>query len=85
MSFVAQNFQYPEKARKKKIEGKVYVSFVIDTKGRVNKVKLERGTHKDLDNEALRIIKLLPNMIPAQQRGKPVNMRYTFPFNFRLK
>ena len=85
MQVVVDNFKYPKKARKKKLEGRVYVSFVISRTGDIKDVHVIKGKYKLLNDEAVRIIKLIPKMKPAYQRGKAVNMAYTVPLNFKLQ
>ncbi|HHC80557.1 MAG TPA: energy transducer TonB [Flavobacteriia bacterium] len=63
---------------------KVYVLFKIDYKGNVVDVRA-RGPHKRLEKEAIRVVNLLPKMIPAKQRGKPVNIKYTLPITLDVQ
>ncbi|MEM5564313.1 energy transducer TonB [Psychroserpens sp. AS72] len=81
---VRKNFNYPEEALELGRYGKVFVLFVIDNTGHVAKIK-SRGPDKLLEEEAERIIGLLPQMIPGKQRGRPVNVPYSIPINFVLK
>ena len=81
---VVAETKYPNKARKKGLEGKVFVEFVIDTDGAVVDVAILRGVHPLLDNEAIRVVQSFPDFIPGQQRGKPVKVRYRLPMNFAL-
>ena len=81
---VVAETKYPNKARKKGLEGKVFVEFVIDTDGAVVEVAILRGVHPLLDNEAIRVVQSFPDFIPGQQRGKPVKVRYRLPMNFAL-
>jgi protein TonB len=67
------------------IQGKVWVSFVIDKDGKVTNVKVDRGVDKLLDEEALRVVRMLPKMAPAKVGGRPVKMSYTLPINARLQ
>ncbi|MFH6769898.1 energy transducer TonB [Gaetbulibacter aquiaggeris] len=80
---VAKNFKYPEPALDLGIQGKVFIIFVIDQDGFVSSIR-SRGPDKILEQEAERIIKLLPKMIPGKQRGKPVKVPYSVPIVFRL-
>lgn len=83
--FIAKNVIYPEDAKAKKQQGKVYVKFVIDTEGNVRDVELARGTGiESIDNEAIRVVKLLPKWEPGMQRGEAVNVSYTVPIAFEL-
>jgi protein TonB len=84
-TLIARNVRYPEVARHKVIEGRVWIAFVIDQKGYADEVWVERSVDPLLDQEALRVIKMLPRMTPATVDGKPVNLRYSIPINFRLK
>jgi len=63
---------------------KVYVLFKIDYKGNVVNVRA-RGPHKRLEKEAIRVVQLLPKMIPAKQRGKSVNIKYTLPITLEVR
>ena len=85
MKTVQKNFTYPEMARQMGLSDKVWVSFVIEKNGKISNVKVARGQYDDLNDEAMRLIKLLPKMTPAKQRGKPVRMSYTVPINFKLQ
>ncbi|MCK0178168.1 energy transducer TonB [Flavobacteriaceae bacterium S0862] len=80
---VNKNFKYPQQALELQIRGKVFVMFVIDSKGYVADVQV-RGPDKILEREASRIIGLMPKMEPGKQRGKPVTIPYSLPINFVL-
>jgi protein TonB len=84
--FIGKNTSYPAMARDAGTSGRVYVQFLVDTKGEVNEVKVVRGVPggKSLEKEAVRVIKALPKMKPGKQRGKPVRIQYTVPVNFKL-
>lgn len=84
-TLIGRNVRYPEMARKKVIEGRVWIAFVIDKEGYADEVWVERSVDPLLDQEALRVIKMLPRMKPATVDGKPVNLRYSIPINFQLK
>lgn len=82
---VRDNFKFPEMARQMGIQGKVYVNFVIEKNGSISNVEVVRGVDPLLDEEAARVIKQLPDMTPAKQRGKPVRMSFTMPINAKLQ
>jgi len=63
---------------------KVYVLFKINHKGDITDVRA-RGPHKRLEKEAVRVVQLLPKMIPAKQRGKAVNIKYTLPITLEVR
>lgn len=83
---ISENTKYPPKAKKKKITGKVVVQFMIDTNGRVNmdSTRVVESVHPLLDQEALRVVSIMPVWKPGRQRGKNVNVYYKLPFNFKL-
>lgn len=83
--FIADHIRYPESARKKKIEGCVYVRFIIDKLGNVIDIKLIRGVNFELDAEAIRVIKLMPKWTAGKQKGKAVQVSCTLPIKFSLK
>lgn len=63
---------------------KIYVVFRIDPKGNITEINA-RAPHPKLRDEAIRVAKTLPKMIPGKQRGKPVGMRYTLPISFNVE
>ena len=82
--FLGKNIQYPEMAKENGIQGKVFVQFVIWNDGTIKDVKVIKGIHKTLDNEAKRVIEIMPKWIPAIQNGKFVNSKFTLPITFRI-
>ena len=84
MKFIQKMVKYPPIAKENDITGKVYVTYVVNKKGKVTNVKVIRGVDKYLDAEAIRVVKLLPYTTAGKQRGKPVNVQYTIPINFTL-
>ena len=84
MKYIQNNVRYPPIAKEYNITGKVYVSFIVDRSGSVTNVKVVRGVDKNLDAEAVRVVKSLPKYKPGKQRGKPVRVMFTIPINFTL-
>ncbi len=84
-NFVVSNLTYPKKARRKGIEGRVIVKFIVEKDGAVGEVKVVKGVHPMLDDEAQRVVESMPNFQPGMQRGKAVRVSYQLPFNFSLK
>lgn len=82
--FIADNINYPEKARMDSVEGTVIISFWIDFDGSTINHKIEKGIRKDLNNEALRVTKLIHYEKPAMQKGKAIKVRYVVPVKFNL-
>ena len=85
MKFIKDNMIYPSEALKNKIEGKVIVQFVVNKTGKVGKIKVVRSVNKELDQEAVRLIKMLPDFSPGRNNvGEPVNVWYILPVIFKL-
>lgn len=83
--WISANLKYPEAARRKNIEGKVILSFVVNKTGQVEKVEIARSSGNDLlDNEAVRVISLMPLWKPGRDKGKTVNVAYSLPLTFAL-
>lgn len=83
-NFIVENVKYPKKAKKDKVEGKVFVSFVVDEKGSVTDAKVVRGVDSELDKEALRVINKMEKWTPGKEKGEPVKVQYTVPIQFAL-
>ena len=81
--WVIKNYRYPQEAVEKKIQGKVIVQLRIDKKG-ILSIKEIIGRNPLLEEEACRIFDGFPQLFPALQRGKPVNILYNYPIVFRL-
>jgi len=83
--YINANVTYTEKAKKAKVSGSVFISFIIDPDGSVTKPKIVKGIHPDLDSISLLIIKNMPYWIPGYQKGIPVSVKYNLPINFNLE
>ena len=81
-SFLRENTQYPEEAVKNSIQGKVIVSFVIEEDGSISNIKVARGVHPALDEEAVRVVGLMPKWKPAMNNSKPIRTKYNVPVFF---
>ena len=84
MQFLTENVCYPEAALKAGVQGRVLVTFIVDTEGRVNNAKVVKKVNDDLDAEAIRVVGSMPRWKPGKQNGKVVRVRYTMPISFRL-
>ncbi|MBN1951335.1 MAG: energy transducer TonB [Bacteroidales bacterium] len=84
-TYIAENLQYPQIAAENGISGRVYVQFTVNSNGKVVDVVVARGVDPALDKEALRVVKSSPSWTPGKQRGRPVNVRFTFPIVFVLQ
>lgn len=85
LKYLAANIKYPASAVKAKKQGRVIVTFIIQKDGSVAKARIARSVDPELDAEALRIVKAMPNWTPGTQDGKPVNVKYIIPVNFSLQ
>lgn len=85
LNYLATHVKYPVIAQENGIQGKVYISFIIDENGDVKNATLLRGVDKSLDNEALRVIRSMPKWKPGKQRGNPVKVQFTGPIVFELQ
>ncbi len=82
--FIEDNVNYPSNAFKDSLEGIVYISMDVDTDGSTNNHIIIKGIREDLDNEAIRIAKLIKFERAGMQNGKPVKVKYTLPIEFKL-
>ena len=85
MEYLQKELRYPESAKEKGIQGRVTVQFIIDKEGNVTNSKVTRSVDKDMDTEAIRLVKAMPKWKPGMQKGKAVAVKYTFPVVFRLE
>lgn len=82
--FISKNVKYPKESKEKGIEGRVYVQFVVEKDGSLNEITVLRGVSEDIDAEAIRVVKAMPNWKPGMNEGKTVRVQYVLPFNFKL-
>ncbi len=85
MSFISSNLRYPVQAQRSGIQGRVLVQFVVDKDGKVKNAKVLRSINFDMDEEALRVVGLMPKWIPGEQKGEKVAVSYVIPINFKLR
>jgi len=84
LKFLKDHIQYPENAAENGIQGTVYFQFIIDSKGNITDVKILRGIGGGCDEEALRVIKMMPRWHPGKQNGRTVRVLYNMPVSFKL-
>ena len=82
--FIADNTNYPVRAKENNIGGKVYVRFCVTSKGAVDHVSVLKGVDPDLDAEAIRVVKIFPPFKPGKQDGRSVPVWYSVSINFQL-
>lgn len=85
MEYLSRNISYPTLAREKGISGKVILRFVVTKTGSIGEVTVLRGIDSECDEEAIRVIKSLPDWIPGTQNGIPVNVYFVIPIIFGLQ
>jgi protein TonB len=83
--YLGTSVRYPVSAQKAGIQGRVIVQFNVDKEGRIVDLKVVRSVQSDLDFEAVRVVKNMPDWIPGKVDGLPVKVRYTLPVNFKLQ
>ena len=82
--YIRRHVQYPYIARRRRIEGRVYVRFIVNEYGRVTSPTILRGIHPSLNDEALRVVRAMPRWTPGYHRGRPVSVYYIVPVDFYL-
>ena len=83
-AYLKEKTKYPKACRKDSIQGRVIVSFIVETDGSISGAKIVKSVHEQLDAEALRVVSTMPKWIPGKLRGKTVRTRYNIPVTFRL-
>ncbi|MDB5023431.1 MAG: energy transducer TonB [Mucilaginibacter sp.] len=82
--FLQKNIHYPSQASQAGKQGKVFLSFIVETDGHLSNIVVETGVGYGLDEEALRVLKLAPAWKPGIQNGQKVRVKYTIPINFQI-
>lgn len=82
--FIDENLHYPQDAKSKKVEGKVWINFSIDKEGKMTNIKVLRSVYPSLDKEAVRVAGLITGWKPGKQGGQPVTSILTMPVEFKL-
>jgi len=84
IKFMLENIKYPAEAMKKNVQGKVFVKYIVRSDGSITDAKILRGIGGGCDEEAIRVIKLMPKWNPGMDKGKPVDVEFVMPINFKL-
>ncbi|TGE08662.1 energy transducer TonB [Hymenobacter fodinae] len=82
-NFLRAKLQYPQEALNRGVGGKVYVSFLITEEGRIRDATIVKGLGSGLDEEALRLVRIMPWWSPGKNADRPVPVMYTLPIVFR--
>ena len=84
--FIGQKIVYPSYSRKNGIEGTIYIGFVVEKDGQMSNFKLKRGVHPELNDEAMRVLKLMNGQwLAGIHNGQKVRVAYTLPIKFKLE
>ena len=83
--FISKNINYPQEAKEKGIQGRVFIGFVIEKDGSVSNVRNLRGVDSELDAEAIRVVKSMPKWKPGKHNGEFVRVSYQIPILFKLE
>ena len=82
--YLRDNIRYPVIAMESGIQGRVYLTFVVEKNGSITDVKVMRGIGGGCDEEAVRVVQKMPKWNPGKQRGRPVRVLYSIPVIFTL-
>ena len=83
--YISKNIHYPQEAKEKGIQGRVFIGFVIEKDGSVSNIRNLRGVDSELDAEAIRVVKSMPKWKPGKQNGEFVRVSYQIPIFFKLE
>ena len=84
-NFIYSNLRYPQVAKDNAIEGRVFLTFVVEKDGSITNVKIKRDIGGGCGHEAKRVVEMMPKWIPGKQNGKPVKVQFNLPIIFKLK
>lgn len=82
--FLGENIKYPRREKDAGIQGVVHLKFVVGKNGEIRDIEVLRGVNEAINNEAIRVLKAMPNWKPGKQRGKKVRVSYMLPIRFQL-
>lgn len=82
--FIKNNIQYPVQAFENKVKGNIFIAFIIEKNGSLSNIHIVQGIGYGCDEEAVRVIKLMPSWLPGKEKGEPKRVRMTLPIEFPL-
>lgn len=85
MNFLSKTIRYPKEAFDANVQGRVIVKFVVNKDGSISDATVVKGVSKELDEEAIRVVTLMPKWTPGKAGGKAVSSYFTVPINFKLQ
>jgi len=83
-NFLHSHLKYPEKALIHRISGQVFIEFVVEKDGTISNVNVKIGVYPELDQEAVRVVKMMPKWRPGKQNGKNVRCYFQIPIRFTI-
>lgn len=84
VKYMVSNIKYPENARKNGIQGKVFVTFVVEKSGKITDIRVLKSVDEELDKESVRVISEMPKWKPGMDGGKPVRVQFNMPIDYKL-
>jgi periplasmic protein TonB len=85
IKYLQDNIKYPDEAKELGVQGKVFVTFVVEIDGSISDVRVLRGIGAGCDEEAVRVVRNMPKWVPGKQRGVPVRVQFNLPIKFTLQ
>jgi protein TonB len=82
--YLVNNLKFHKKNRKDTLGGKVIISFVVDKSGDIRDVTIVNGLREDVDNEVVRVVKMMPRWKPGGQKEKLISFKLKLPINIKL-
>lgn len=84
LKYITENTKYPKEAKERGIEGRVLIEVIIDKNGKIREPKIILSNDQSLNNEAMRVVRGMPDWEPGTLRGETKNVRYSIPFKFQI-
>lgn len=85
IKFIQDNLRYPVIAQEMGVSGTVIINFVVDREGKITNIKVTRSIGSGCDEEAIRVLNIMPRWSPGKQGGRTVRVSYTLPFRFIIQ
>ena len=84
IKWLTRNLKYPPQAQSARLQGKVVAEFIVNTDGSVTDVRITKSLSKPCDDEALRVLRMMPRWMPGIENDKPCRTKVCIPIIFRL-
>jgi protein TonB len=83
-NFISYNMRYPKEALQQGIEGRILCSFIVGKDGSISNIEVVSGSNEALNNEAIRVLGLMPKWTPGENNGEKVNVKCLLPIDFTI-